>query len=65
MKTSAETLMDVVEHYVESGVKENISPEMKEIELSLQEKNDLVAFLHAISETPENLQQNAISVAPE
>ena len=62
---SAETLMDVVEHYVQGGVKDNLSPEMKEIELSTQEKDDLIAFLYAISESPQNYQQNSISVAPE
>jgi len=62
---SAETLMDVVDHYNGGGVQDNLSPEMKDIELSAQEKNDLIAFLHAISESSQNLQQNSISVAPE
>ena len=62
---SAESLMDVVEHYMEGGDTENLSPEMKDIELSRQEINDLIAFLHAISETPENSQQNSLSVATE
>ena len=57
--------MDVVEHYMEGGDTENLSPEMKDIELSRQEINDLIAFLHAISETPENSQQNSLSVATE
>ena len=62
---SAESLMEVVEHYKEGGVQDNLSPEMKDIELSVQEINDLIAFLHAISESSQNLQQNSISVAPE
>ena len=62
---SAESLMEVVEHYKEGGVQDNLSPEMKDIELSAQEINDLIAFLHAISESSQNLQQNSISVAPE
>jgi len=62
---SADTLMDVVEHYIDSGAKDNLSPEMREIELSEREKNDLIAFLHAISESPRYSQHSAISVAPE
>ena len=62
---SAETLRDVVEHYINGAVKDNLSPEMKEIELTSQEKDDLIAFLHAISESPQNSQQNSLSVAPE
>jgi cytochrome c peroxidase len=47
---SAATLMDVVEHYNQGGVvKTNLSPSMKELQLSPQEKADLVAFMKALS----------------
>ena len=62
---AADTLTDVIDHYVDGGDKSNLSPEMKEIELSAQEKNDLIAFLYSISESPETSLQNSISVAPE
>ena len=49
---SAQTLEDVIEHYQQGGVaRENLSPEMKDIELDTQEQTDLIAFLRAISET--------------
>ena len=49
---SAQTLEDVIEHYQQGGVaRENLSPEMKNIELDTQEQTDLIAFLRAISET--------------
>ena len=49
---SAQTLEDVIEHYLQGGVsKENLSPEMKDIELDTQEQTDLISFLRAISET--------------
>lgn len=47
---SAKTLMDVVEHYNKGGVvKTNLSPSMKTLDLSPKEKDDLVAFLNALS----------------
>ena len=47
---SAKTLMDVVEHYSRGGeVKTNLSPNMKPLNLSQAEKEDLVAFLRALS----------------
>lgn len=50
---SAQTLEDVVEHYIQGGeIKDNLSPEMKEIELNIQEKHDLIAFLNALTESP-------------
>jgi cytochrome c peroxidase len=51
---SAATLMDVVEHYVRGGdVKTNLSANLKPISLTQQEKEDLVAFMEALSsETP-------------
>jgi len=48
---SAQTLSDVVDHYIKGGdVKNNLSPEMKNIILNAQEKRDLIAFLNALSE---------------
>ena len=50
---SAKTLMDVVEHYNRGGeVKTNLSPNMKELNLSKQEKSDLVAFMKTLSSSP-------------
>jgi len=47
---SAKTLMEVVEHYVKGGVvKTNLSPNMKPLDLTSQEKSDLVAFMRALS----------------
>jgi cytochrome c peroxidase len=47
---SAASLMDVVEHYAKGGaVKTNLSPSMKALTLSRQEKADLVAFLKALT----------------
>ena len=53
---SAETLMDVVEHYVTGGVaKENISPSMKALKLTQREKHDLVEFMHALTSPPQTM----------
>jgi cytochrome c peroxidase len=47
---SAKTLMEVVEHYAKGGVtKTNLSPNLKPLDLTGQEKNDLVAFMRALS----------------
>ncbi len=47
---SAKTLMDVVEHYVKGGeVKENLSPNIRPLKLTQQEKEDLVAFMEALT----------------
>lgn len=47
---SAATLMDVVEHYSRGGdVKTNLSPNLKPLDLTQAEKEDLVAFLKALS----------------
>ena len=47
---SAKTLMDVVEHYAKGGeVKTNLSPNLKEIKLTQQDKEDLVAFMQALT----------------
>lgn len=51
---SAETLMEVVEHYAIGGVvKENRSPNMKTLNLSQQEKEDIVAFMESLTTPPE------------
>ncbi len=47
---SAATLMDVVEHYAKGGVvKTNLSRDIKELQLTKQDKQDLVAFLEALT----------------
>jgi cytochrome c peroxidase len=47
---SADTLEQVVEHYVEGGaVKTNLSPPMKPLSLSAEEKAALAAFLRALT----------------
>lgn len=47
---SAATLMDVVEHYARGGdVKTNLSPNLKTGPLTQQDKDDLVAFMQALS----------------
>jgi cytochrome c peroxidase len=46
---SAKRLMEVVEHYNKGGiVKSNLSPEVKVLNLTAQEKADIVAFLEAL-----------------
>lgn len=46
---SSSTLEEVVEHYAQGGVvKTNLSPNMHELDLSEQEKADLVAFMRAL-----------------
>ena len=47
---SAKTLMDVVEHYDQGGrQKSNLSPNIKPLGLTNEEKNSLVSFLEALS----------------
>jgi len=47
---SAATLMQVVEHYERGGdVKTNLSPDMKQLALTKQDKDDLVAFMQALT----------------
>ncbi|MEJ8836603.1 cytochrome-c peroxidase [Ramlibacter sp. AN1133] len=47
---SAATLRDVVEHYARGGDdRSNLSGDMKRLDLSEQDKSDLVAFLHALT----------------
>jgi cytochrome c peroxidase len=47
---SASTLQEVVEHYAKGGdVKTNLSPHMKALDLSAQEKEALVALLRGLS----------------
>jgi cytochrome c peroxidase len=47
---SSATLREVVEHYVRGGDdKSNLSPTMKPLTLSEQEKDDLVAFMKALT----------------
>jgi cytochrome c peroxidase len=50
---SVQTLMAVIEHYVRGGdIKTNLSPNMKPLNLTQGEKEDLVAFLDALSSEP-------------
>jgi cytochrome c peroxidase len=47
---SAATLMDVVEHYDRGGiVHDNLSPNVRALNLTYQEKRDLVAFMQALT----------------
>ncbi len=47
---SSKTLMEVVEHYSKGGVvTTNLSPNMQKLDLTAQEKEDLVAFMKALS----------------
>ena len=46
-----QTLEEVIDHYVKGGVdKSSLSPDMKPVKLTQQEKNDLVDFLKTLSE---------------
>jgi cytochrome c peroxidase len=47
---SIKTLMESVEHYNKGGiVKQDISPELKELNLNQTEKEAIVAFMHALT----------------
>ena len=47
---SAKTLMDVVDHYEKGGiVKTNLSPNIKALKLSQKDKENLVAFMNALT----------------
>ncbi|MCY1082104.1 hypothetical protein [Archangium lansingense] len=48
---SLETLEDVIEHYAQGGQGHpNTDPTIHPLELTTQEKADLVAFLHALTD---------------
>lgn len=50
------TLEEVVEHYDRGGdVRENLSPNIKPLNLTAQEKSDLVAFMKSLTGTPLNI----------
>lgn len=50
------TLDEVVEHYDRGGdVKDNLSPNMKPLGLSVQEKHDLVAFMSTLTGVPHQI----------
>ncbi len=60
---SAATLAEVVDHYVRGGdVKDNLSPNMKVLSITDEEKHDLIAFLHALN-SPE--QATVLPTLPE
>jgi cytochrome c peroxidase len=47
------TIEEVVEHYVRGGdVRENLSPNIRPLDLSAQEKHDLVTFMRALTSSP-------------
>ncbi|MBE7367004.1 cytochrome-c peroxidase [Ramlibacter pallidus] len=47
---SAETLRDVVDHYARGGDdRSNVSPEVRKLDLTEQDKEDLIAFMRALS----------------
>ena len=49
----ADTLEEVVEHYDRGGdVQDNLSPEMKPLDLTAQEKADLVEFMKSLTGKP-------------
>ena len=51
---SAKTLMDVVDHYVKGGVtKKDVSPNIKPLTLNQEEKEAIVAFMHALTSDKE------------
>lgn len=53
---SAETLLEVVDHYVTGGqVDTNVSPNMKALELTEQERLDIVAFMEALTSPQQNV----------
>jgi cytochrome c peroxidase len=50
---SVKMLGDVIEHYVKGGERRpSLSPEMKPVELTVAERNDLVAFLSSLKADP-------------
>jgi cytochrome c peroxidase len=45
------TLEEVVEHYVRGGdVKDHLSPDVRRLDLSAQEKSELVAFMRSLTQ---------------
>ena len=49
---SAKSLMDVMRHYAKGGeVKDDLSPDIKALDLSEQEMEDIVAFMKALTTT--------------
>lgn len=53
---SAKTLGNVMDHYVTGGVvRSNLSPNIKPLVLDASEKEDLIAFLQALSSPPQPL----------
>lgn len=51
---SASTLKEVIEHYAQGGVvKSNLSPNMKALALTDSEKQDIEAFLNALTTPPQ------------
>lgn len=50
---SMKSLDEVLEHYIKGGKKSpNLSPEMKPVDLTTDEKNDLIAFLETLRGPP-------------
>jgi len=61
---SAQNLEEVIEHYLHGGdVKDNLSPEMKDIDLDVYEKRDLIAFLRALTVARNSSPQISIGLA--
>jgi cytochrome c peroxidase len=55
-----DTLEEVIEHYARGGdVKDHLSPNMRQLELSTQEKSDLVEFMRSLTSAP-----RVVSVPP-
>ncbi len=48
-----DTLDEVVEHYVRGGdVKDHLSPNLRPLALSAQEKSELVEFMRSLTSAP-------------
>ena len=48
-----DTLEEVVEHYVRGGeVQDHLSPNIRPLDLSAQEKSDLVEFMRSLTSAP-------------
>lgn len=63
---SQETLLEVVEHYAKGGIpNKNLSDKIKKIDLTEQEKKDLVAFMEACTGPFPKVEQGRLPMDPE
>ena len=62
---SQKTLMEVVEHYAKGGTpNKNLSDKIKKIDLTMQEKKDLVAFMEATTGSFPKVEHGRLPVSP-